>query len=118
MTDTPAQLVTESLLHVFGERDRSARERTIARVFAADVEFRDAEGSAHGHGGLAAKAAAVLESAPADWVFRPSGAAQELGDLVKLDWSFGPAGGPAAVTGTDVAFVADGLINRMFTFLD
>ncbi|RZS87501.1 SnoaL-like protein [Motilibacter rhizosphaerae] len=118
MADTPTELVTASLLHVFGERDADARHAAVAAVFSADVQFRDAEGEVSGRERREQKIAGLFASAPGDWIFQVRGAAQALGDVARISWSFGPPAGPAAVTGTDIAFTAEGRITRMLTFLD
>jgi SnoaL-like domain len=114
---SPATLVEVSLLEVFGERDAGARAAAAHRVFSPDVVFRDAEAEVVGIDGLLAKAEGLLGSAPPDWVFAADGSAEEIGDLARASWTFGPAGGPAQVRGTDIALVADGLINRLYTFV-
>ena len=118
MDGTPAALVSVSLLHVFGERDAERRRATAAEVFSPDVVFLDAEAEVVGIEGLLAKVAGLLASAPADWVFAADGPAEELGDLARASWTFGPAGGPAQVRGTDVVLVGDGLVNRLYTFVE
>jgi SnoaL-like domain len=114
----PADLVTASPRQVFAERDPAVRRETLAKIFAADVVFRDAEGEAHGHAELEAKVAGLLAADPTEWVFRESAAPAELGDLARVSWTFGPPAGPPVVTGTDIAFVVNGQIQRMYTFLD
>lgn len=117
MDTAPEPLVTTSLLHVFGERDTDARRAAAQRVFSPDVVFRDREGEVRGVDALLAKVEGLLASAPGDWVFAADGAAEQIADLSRASWTFGPPAGPAAVRGTDIALEVDGRIDRLYTFV-
>jgi hypothetical protein len=41
-----------------------------------------------------------------------------VADLGRATWTFGPAGGPAAVRGMDIGIVADGKIVTMYTIVE
>lgn len=110
-------LVRENLLEVFGQRDATKRLATIERIHAPHVVFTDPEGSVTGHQALDAKAHGILASAPPAFVFRPVGSAHAAGDIAYIRWSYGPDGGPPAVTGTDVVVVSEGRISRLYTML-
>jgi hypothetical protein len=109
-------LMRATLHDVFGERDRERRRAAIARTYAADVRFKDAEGVVVGHDALDAKAQRILDDAPG-FVFTPDGPARVNHELGQLSWTFGPAGADPVVRGMDIALVADGRIATLYTLL-
>ncbi|BDI22668.1 nuclear transport factor 2 family protein [Herbiconiux sp. L3-i23] len=118
MTDSAelTLLLESNLLRVFGNRDEASRRAEIDRVYTTDVAFTDPDETVVGADALEAKAAALLSSAPADFVFAPDGPAYLAGDTAALAWTFGPAGAPA-VRGVDVITVTDGRISALQTLL-
>ncbi len=118
MATNPDPLVTRSLLQVFGERDPAARREAAGEVFSPDVVFRDGEDELHGVDALLTKVEGLLAGAPADWVFAAAGPAQEIADLGRASWTFGPPGAPPVVRGTDIALQTDGRIARLYTFVE
>jgi len=60
----------------------------------------------------------LLASLPAEFVFTAQGPAVGHHGIARLRWAAGPANGPAAVTGTDVAHVAAGRIQSPYVLLD
>jgi SnoaL-like domain len=110
-------LMRANVLAVFNERDPEARRAAIARIYAPDATFSDAEGVLRGHEALDEKVQRLLDDAPG-FVFRLAGPVREVDDLGKLDWQFGPEGGPPVVTGTDVVLVGDDKITAAYTFVD
>ncbi len=115
---TPIQLITASLLEVFGERDPARRRTAMQRTFAVGVIFHDPEGTVNGHEALEAKIEALYAGAPPDWAFLAAAPAAEVADLGRATWTFGPPGGPAAVRGMDIGIVADGQIATMYTIVE
>jgi ketosteroid isomerase-like protein len=113
---TPLELLTSNLHRVFGERDAASRRAAIDEVYAPDVVFTDPEGSVTGRDALAAKATALLDGAPADFVFVADGIAYTGAETGALAWAFGPAGSPVA-RGIDLITVRDGRIAELHTLL-
>jgi hypothetical protein len=118
VTTTPTQLMTASLLEVFGERDPALRRAATQRTFAADVTFHDPDGTVTGHEALAGKIEALYASAPPDWVFRAAAPAAEVADLGRATWTFGPATGPEAVRGMDIGIIVNGKIATLYTIVE
>jgi hypothetical protein len=118
VTATPAQLMTASLLKVFGERDPARRRAAMQRTFAADVIFHDPEGTVTGHEALAGRIEALYAGAPPDWAFLAAAPAAEVADLGRVTWTFGPPAGPEAVRGMDIGIIADGRIATMYTIVE
>jgi hypothetical protein len=115
---TPIQLMTASLLEVFGERDPARRRAAMQRTFAADVTFHDPEGTVTGHKALEARIEALHAGAPPDWAFQAAAPPAEVADLGRATWTFGPPGGPVAVRGMDIGIIADGQIATMYTIVE
>ena len=113
---TVPELMQATLMQVFNERDDAARRAAIDCIYAADVTFADPDEVVTGHEALNAKAARLLQDAPA-FVFRPLGPALTSHDLGYLAWGLGPAGGEPVVRGMDIALVEDGLIKSLHTLL-
>jgi len=115
---TPAQLMTASLLEVFGERDPARRRAAMQHTFAADVTFHDAEGNVTGHETLEARIEALDAGAPPDWAFQAAAPAAGMADLGRAMWTFGPPAGPEAVRGMDIGIIADGQITTLYTIIE
>jgi hypothetical protein len=118
VTVTPAQLMTASLLEVFGERDVARRRSAIKRIFADEVTFHDPEGTVTGHKALEDKVEGLYAGAPTTWAFQAAASAAEVADLGRAQWTFGPRGGPAAVRGMDIGIIADGRIAALYTIVE
>jgi ketosteroid isomerase-like protein len=113
---TARELLESNLHRVFGNRDAESRRAAIEATYTDDVVFTDPEGAAVGWDALEAKAAALLDGAPADFEFGEDGIAYTGTDSGALAWSFGPVGSPVA-RGIDLITVRDGRISDIRTLL-
>lgn len=111
-------LLHENLVRVFGERDRQRRQAAIAELYAPDAVFYEPGTSAAGYDAIDEAVETVLASLPPEFVFTPQGSATGHHGLARLRWAVGPANGPAAVTGTDVAHIVAGRIHSLYVLLD
>ena len=59
-----------------------------------------------------------LSSLPPGFAFTATGPAIGHHNLGRLRWQSGPSGGPAVVTGMDVAQFKDGQISALYVLLD
>lgn len=110
------KLMLANLLEVFGERDAARRAEAIRRTYTPDVVFADVEGRVEGHEALDLKVREILDGAPG-LVFRPDGDFYQVQDMGYLAWALGPEGAPPVVRGTDMGFVRDGLLAKVYTVL-
>ena len=115
MADT-RELLASNLHHVFGNRDARSRQEAIEETYTDDVVFDDPEGSVTGRAAVGAKAAALLDGAPADFVFAEDGLVYTGPNSGALAWTFGPSGSPVA-RGVDVITTRDGRIASLRTML-
>ncbi|MDI7864188.1 nuclear transport factor 2 family protein [Rhizobiaceae bacterium n13] len=112
------KLMQANLDLVFGERDPTRRIAAIRRIYDQNAELHEPQRSARGHEAISQAVADVLEHLPPDFVFTATRPASGHNGVGRLQWQAGPPGGPAAVTGTDVAHVEGGLIRALHVFLD
>ena len=112
----PRELLSANLHQVFGNRNGLSRQQAIDATYTDDIVFTDPEGAVTGRDALAAKAAALIEGAPADFDFAEDGIAYSGADSGALAWTFGPSGNPVA-RGIDLITVRDGRISELRTLL-
>jgi hypothetical protein len=113
-----SDLLHENLVRVFGERDRERRRAAIAQLYARDAVFYEPDAVSTGHDAIDEAVDTLHARLPASFSFAVSAPAVGHHGIARLRWTSGPAGGPAAVTGTDVAFIADGRIQALYVLLD
>jgi uncharacterized protein len=112
-----SELLLRNLTQVFDERDGDRRRTAIAELWAPDAVFVDPMGRFTGHAALDAAIAELHGHTPAHR-FAAVGAPSVHPGGGLLNWSYGPEGDPARVTGQDVAVVAGGRIVALYTYLD
>ena len=113
---TVRDLLSANLHQVFGNRDAVSRREAIEATYTSDVVFGDPEGQVTGRDALEAKAAGLIDGAPANFVFVEDGIVYAGGNSGALSWAFGPSGSPVA-RGIDVITVRDGRISELRTLL-
>jgi len=111
-------LMQANLDLVFGERDPVRRISAIRKIYAEDAELHEPQHSARGHEAISQAVTELLEHLPRNFVFTAIRPASGHNGVGRLQWQAGPAGGPVAVTGTDVAHVEGGFIRTLHVFLD
>ena len=107
-----------NLFRVFCERDAGRRIEAIRELYAEDAVLNEPHASAKGHAAISEAVTALLASLPPNFVFREASPAVGHHGVGRLQWRSGPADGPVAVTGTDVAHFDGGLIHSLYVFLD
>ncbi|MFB1294082.1 nuclear transport factor 2 family protein [Mycobacterium sp. pW049] len=117
MSDPIDAVMLSNLLDVFNEREGAARQAAIARTYAEDVRWTDAEGVVSGRDALEAKCV-ELQSNLGESQFVSAGPVHQLPGFGYLAWSLvDPASGNAVMTGFDAAVVRDGVITDLWTVL-
>lgn len=116
MTTDNAALALK-VLEVFGERDPGKRRQAIRENFTEDVTFADTEEVVSGWDDLDRKVQRLLDQAPT-FVFARVGEVRVVQNLTVLSWQLGPASAPPVLRGTDICFIEDGRISRLYTVLD
>ncbi len=111
-------LMQAHLARVFNERDAGRRLDALKDLYVEDATLFEPHEAATGHKAISAAIDALQASLPPAFVFTAVGAAVGHHGVARLQWRAGPPTGPSAVTGTDVAHVADGRITALHVFLD
>jgi hypothetical protein len=125
-TDTtkPAQNVDfdafmrANMNRVFNERNGGRRLAALGELYADDATFYDPEAVVTGREAISRAVDSLLGHFPPHFVFSAAGPAVGHNGAGRLFWRLGPPGGPVAVTGTDVALIAHGRIERLYVFVD
>jgi hypothetical protein len=111
-------LMRANLTRVFGERDRGRRSAALEELYTADAKLYEPDQVFTGRDAINGAVDALIARLPPEFVFAPDGIAVGHHGLGRLRWRSGPPGGPAAVTGTDVAQVEADRIKSLHVFLD
>lgn len=114
----PNALMQANLATVFNERDATRRASAIGGLYAVDAVLYEPDAAVSGHLAINNAVEALTSSLPANFTFAAMGPAVGHHGLARLHWQLGPPGGPASVTGTDVARIEHGLIRALHVFLD
>lgn len=111
-------IMQANLARVFGEHDPARRINAIRQLYDEDAELHEPQRSVRGHEAISQAVTELLTQLPTDFVFsaiRPGVGHNGIG---RLQWTAGPPGGLAALTGTDVARIEGGVIRSLHVFLD
>lgn len=121
-SDFPAEdyqlLLMSNLTRVFSERNAERRLVAIRELYSEDAILNEPHTLVIGHVAINGAVTALLDTLPANFVFSAVRPAEGHHGLGRLYWRSGPAGGPVAVTGTDIARCHGGLIRELTVFLD
>lgn len=109
-------LLTQHLA-LWSETDEARRTPVIAEIYTEDIYFVDPFFIISGRPQVNAFIADLLKQNPG-YVFQRVGPVEAHHNVAYLGWQFGPPATPAAVTGRDVFELADGRIQRIYTFID
>ncbi len=113
------RLMREHLSRVFNEPVMAKRLQAIQEIYAEDATlYEPTDISAKGHIAINQAVDALRLSLPAGFAFSPMAPADGHHGVGKLHWRGGPAKGPVAVSGVDVAHFVNGRIQALYVFLD
>lgn len=112
------RLLRANLERVFSERDAGRRAAALEELFVEEPVMYEPDNVVTGRAAIGEVAGGLLERFGPTFAFAADGAASGHHGLGVLRWRAGPAGGPVAVTGTDVAEIVDGRIARLWVLLD
>jgi len=111
-------LMQAHLSRVFGDRDGSRRLSALQEIYAEDASLFEPDATATGYEAISGAVEALHTRLPPSFVFTAAGPAVGHNGVARLHWRAGPRDGPAAVTGTDVAWVENGRIKALYVFVD
>lgn len=111
-------LMQANIVRVFNERDPDRRCIALSELYSEGATLYDPETVATGWGAISRAVEELLLRLPPDFVFTAAGHAVGHNGAARLFWRAGPADGPVAVTGTDVAHIENGRIKLLYVFVD
>ena len=113
------RLLSGNMARVFSEPDDKRRRDALAELWQPDGILYEDGHVAQGLDAIATTVEKLLASLPPGTSFAPEGGAVGHNGAARLRWRALDANGEAGpVSGTDVAFVEDGRIARLYVFLD
>lgn len=113
------RLLTGNLARVFSEPDDDRRRSALAELWDPDAVLYEDGHRAQGLDAIGKTVGDLLKSLPPGTTFIAEGGVVGHNGAARVRWSALDANGQAGpVTGTDVAFIEDGRISRLYVFLD
>lgn len=113
----PSDVMRRNVVEVFAQTSRADRDAVMDELYDPAVVFEDGESRVDGLAALKDHVDDLLGRLTG-LTFTVAGCADAVGDLGRVDWLLGPAGGEPVASGTDVGLVRDGRLVRLWTFLD
>ena len=111
-------LMQANIVRVFNERDPDRRHVALDELYTDNATLCDPETVATGRQAISDAVGGLHRMLPSGFVFTAVGHAVGHNGAARLFWQAGPPGGPAAVTGTDVAHFENGRIKLLYVFVD
>ena len=111
-------LMQANIVRVFNERDPDRRRVALDELYTDNATLCDPETVATGPQAISDAVGSLHRMLPSGFVFTAVGHAVGHNGAARLFWQAGPPGGPAAVTGTDVAHFENGRIKLLYVFVD
>ena len=115
-----AQLLEDSLLVVWNDRDAERRLESMKKIYSPDIQFFESNAGEAivGFQALNALIARLQSGWPLEFQFELNKPSQVNHQTQIISWNLGVQGDAPAATGMDVAFVENDLIKCLYLFLD
>ncbi|MBF9143903.1 nuclear transport factor 2-like protein [Hymenobacter properus] len=115
-----AQLLEDSLLVIWNDRDANRRLAAMSSVYASDIAFFEGHGAEPitGHQAINELITKLQAEWPVEFQFKLTKPAQANKAVQLITWQLGADGALPVATGADVAIVENGLIKGLYLFLD
>ena len=117
---TTAQLLEDSLLIIWNDRNADKRLAAMRRVYAPDIVFYESNTSDAfvGYQAINELISKLQLDWPADFVFTLSKPAQVNHQVQHVAWTLGKPGEPPVASGMDMAIIENDLIKSLHLLLD
>ena len=117
---TPAQLLENSLLVIWNDRNADRRLETMKKTYAPDVHFYELNTGEViiGHIAINELISKLQKEWPSESRFELNKPSQVNHQIQIASWNLGSQGMQPVVTGMDVAVVENDLIKSFYLFLD
>jgi hypothetical protein len=118
--ESTAQLLEDSLLVIWNDRNAENRAAAMKDIYAADIMFFETnDGPAiKGHQAINELIVMLQAQWPAEFTFELTAPARVNHQVQHIAWRLGVPGQPPVATGMDVAVVENGRIASLHLFLD
>jgi len=118
MQEEQSSVLARNLLEVFNERDEAQRLQVIQELYTTNATFFEADGSFTGAEAINKRVTEVLQTIPAEAIFRTSGPMTRNHNAARLAWTLATEHGPVMASGMDVAFLEGDRIATLYLFID
>jgi len=120
MDDKLANLLEDSLLKVWSERNGEQRMNVMKRIYATDIIFYETNtGPAiKGHQAIDSLIKKLQDQWPPEFVFVLTKPAVINHGISHVAWTLGAPNAAPAASGMDIAIIADSLIKELYLYLD
>ncbi|OIN57398.1 hypothetical protein [Arsenicibacter rosenii] len=120
MDEKLTQLLEDSLLKVWSERDDEQRLRVMEQIYATDIVFYETnEGEAiKGHQAMDELIRKLQTQWPPEFVFTITSPVVINHGISHVSWTLGPAHGTPVASGMDIAVIEGGVIKGLYLYLD
>ena|SRR5437762_333615 len=117
---TTAQLLEDSLLVIWNDRDADRRLEAMKRIYAPDIHFFESNTAEAiiGHTAINELITKLQQTWPVEFQFELNKPSQVNHTTQIISWNLGPKGTPPVATGRDVAFTENEKIRSLYLFLD
>lgn len=114
------QLLEDSLLKVWSERNDEQRLDVMQRIYAADIIFYETDqGEAiKGHQAIDTLIKTLQNQWPPEFVFALTKPTVINHGVSHVSWTLGPAHATPIASGMDIAIIENGLIKELYLYLD
>ena len=117
---TTAQLLEDSLLVIWNDRNSNNRLEFMKKTYATDIHFYESnDGNAIvGHQAINELISKLQAEWPIEFQFELNKPSQLNHQTQIISWNLGPKGASPVATGMDVAYTENDLIKSLYLFLD
>lgn len=118
--ENKAQLLEDSLLLIWNDRDAERRLAAMEKVYAPGIHFyeSDAGEPVVGHQAINELISKLQAEWPLEFRFELNKPSSVNHTVQVISWNLGPAGAQPVATGTDIALVENDRIHALYLFLD
>ncbi|WP_020598424.1 hypothetical protein [Spirosoma panaciterrae] len=115
-----AQLLEDSLLVIWNNRNADQRLEAMKRVYAPDIHFYESNSGKAiiGHQAINELITKLQAEWPIEFQFELNKPSQVNHSIQMISWNLGPQGVQPVATGMDVAVIENDQIKSLYLFLD